>query len=93
VRAISFTGQYAHFNGVQDFFTAIRLETTYPYYLREAGYYTGFIGKWGTRKRDTSYFTEKVRKFLDQCDTKKPFCLSVSFKAPHAPWSDTGLKA
>jgi arylsulfatase A-like enzyme len=160
-RASILTGQYGHFSGVQDFFTAIRLETTYPYYLREAGYYTGFIGKWGTRETDTSYFMkasdlfnfwagsmgqsnywherdcnfvlnngttekhhflcncppdsfgkrgeeirigkanmkdpvhqetfvipDKVRKFFDQRDKKKPFCLSISFKAPHGPWSD-----
>jgi arylsulfatase A-like enzyme len=160
-RASVLTGQYARFNGVQDFFTPIRLETTYPHYLREAGYYTGFIGKWGTKETDTSYFMQaadlfdfwagsmgqsnywherncnfvrnngttekhhflcdcppdaqgnrgeeirtgkanmkdpvhqetyvipdKVRKFLDQRDTKKPFCLSISFKAPHAPWGD-----
>ena len=160
-RASILTGQYARFSGVQDFFTPIRLETTYPHYLREAGYYTGFIGKWGTLENDTSYFMQaadlfdfwagcmgqsnywherdcnyvmnngttekhhffcncppdaqgnhgeeirtgkanmkdpvhqetyvipdKVRKFLDQRDPGNPFCLSVSFKAPHGPWGD-----
>lgn len=160
-RASVLTGQYARFSGVQDFFTPIRLETTYPHYLKEAGYYTGFIGKWGTQEKDTSYFMEasdlfdfwagcmgqsnywherdcnfvlnngttekhhffcdcppdllgkrgeeirtgkanmkdpvhqetyvipdKVRKFLDQRDPKKPFCLSISFKTPHSPWGD-----
>ncbi len=160
-RASILTGQYARFSGVQDFFTPIRLENTYPRYLREAGYYTGFIGKWGTLEKDTGYFMQaadlfdfwagsmgqsnywherdcnyvlnngttekhhffcdcppdaqgnrgeeirtgkanindpvhqetfvipdKVKKFLDQRDPGKPFCLSVSFKAPHGPWSD-----
>ena len=160
-RASILTGQYARFSGVEDFFTPIRLETTYPRYLRDAGYYTGFIGKWGTQEKDTSYFIQasdlfdfwagcmgqsnywherncnyvinngttekhhffcdcpsdslgnrgeeirtgkanmkdpvhqdtyvipdKVRKFLDQRDPKKPFCLSISFKSPHGPWSD-----
>jgi arylsulfatase A-like enzyme len=160
-RASILTGQYARFSGVQDFFTPIRLETTYPRYLSEAGYFTGFIGKWGTMETDTGYFMQaaelfdfwagsmgqsnywhergcnyvlnngttekhhffcdcppdsqgnrgekirtgkanitdpvhqdtyvipdKVRKFLDQRDPEKPFCLSVSFKAPHGPWGD-----
>ncbi|MCH7535888.1 MAG: sulfatase-like hydrolase/transferase, partial [Bacteroidetes bacterium] len=160
-RASILTGQYARFSGVMDFFTPIQLETTYPRYLREGGYYTGFIGKWGTLEKDTNYFMEatdlfdfwagsmrqsnywherdcnfvlnngtsekrdffcdcppdargrrgedirsgkanikdpvhqetyvipsKVRKFLDQRDKDKPFCLSISFKAPHAPWGD-----
>jgi arylsulfatase A-like enzyme len=160
-RASILTGQYGRYSGVQDFFTPIHLETTYPHYLKNAGYYTGFIGKWGTMERDSGYFMraadlfdfwagsmgqsnywherdcnfvqnngttekhhffcncppdskgnkgeeirtgkanmrdpvhqesfvipDKVRKFLDQRDPGKPFCLSISFKAPHAPWSD-----
>ncbi len=160
-RASILTGQYARSSGVEDFFTPIRLETTYPRYLRDAGYYTGFIGKWGTQENDTGYFMQatdlfdfwagcmgqsnywherncnyvlnngttekhhffcncppdsagkhgeeirtgkanmkdpvhqetyvipdKVSKFLDHRDPGKPFCLSVSFKAPHGPWSD-----
>lgn len=160
-RASVLTGQYGRFSGVQDFFTPIELETTYPRYLRDGGYYTGFIGKWGTLELDTNYFMEaadlfdfwagsmgqsnywherdcnfvlnngttekhhflcdcppdargfrgeeirvgkanikdpvnqetyvvplKARKFLDQRDEDKPFCLSISFKSPHGPWSD-----
>ncbi len=30
----------------------------------------------------------KVEQFLDQRDPCKPFCLSVSLKAPHGPWED-----
>jgi arylsulfatase A-like enzyme len=160
-RASVLTGQYARNSGVHDFFTPIELETTYPRYLRDGGYYTGFIGKWGTLELDTSYFMrasdlfdfwagsmgqsnfwherdcnfvlnngttekhqflcdcppdkrgfrgeeirvgkanmedpvhqetyvipKKVRSFLDQRDTDKPFCLSISYKTPHGPWGD-----
>ena len=155
------TGLYGRSSGVQDFFTPLELETTYPRYLREGGYYTGFIGKWGTLETNKDYFMqaadlfdywagsmgqsnywherncnfvlnngtsekheffcdcppdsrgisgegirvgkanikdpvhqetyvipEKVRSFLDQRDPQKPFCLSISFKAPHGPASD-----
>ncbi len=160
-RASVLTGQYARNSGVMDFFTPIELETTYPRYLKEGGYYTGFIGKWGTLELDTGYFMKaadlfdfwagsmgqsnfwherdcnfvhnngttekhhflcdcppdargfrgeeirvgkanmidpvhqetyviprKVSSFLDQRDKEKPFCLSISFKSPHGPWSD-----
>ena len=160
-RSSILTGKYAHSNGVWDFFTKINLQTTYPYYLKKGGYYTGFIGKWGTSEKDTAYFMqaadlfdfwagsmgqsnywherncnfvlnngttekhhflcdcppdsrgfrgeeirvgkanikdpvhqdtyvipEKVHSFLDQRNPDKPFCLSISFKAPHGPWSD-----
>lgn len=160
-RASILTGQFARTNGVPDFFKPIKLETTYPAILRDNGYYTGFIGKWGTMETDEAYFRKsadlfdywggsmhqsnfwherncnyvlnngttdrnnfkcncppdargvsgedvrignanmkdpvhqetyviphKVRQFLNQRDVKKPFCLSVSFKAPHGPWSD-----
>lgn len=160
-RASILTGQFARTNGVPDFFNPIKLETTYPAILRNNGYYTGFIGKWGTLEENEEYFRKsadlfdfwggamyqsnfwherncnyvlnngttekhnfqcncppdasgvsgekirsgnanmkdpvhqetyviplKVREFLNQKDVKKPFCLSISFKAPHGPWSD-----
>lgn len=49
-RACIFTGQYAARHGIWDFqtsFTAEQLEQTYPGKLKQAGYYQGFIGKWG----------------------------------------------
>jgi arylsulfatase A-like enzyme len=47
-RASILTGQYARRHGVHDFTTRIGdLSQTYPALLRAAGYYTGFIGKWG----------------------------------------------
>lgn len=160
-RASVLTGQYGNTNGVLDFSTAIDLKTTYPKYLKGAGYYTGFIGKWGTSETNEHYFKEaaklfdfwagsmgqgnywhqrncnyvnnngtsdkfnffcdcpedargfkgeeirigkdnlldpvhmetyvipdKVKKFLDQREVDKPFCLSISFKSPHGPWGD-----
>lgn len=35
---------------------------------------------------ETEFVPAKMRSFLDQRDPTKPFCLSVSFKAPHGPW-------
>ncbi len=35
---------------------------------------------------ETEFVPAKIRSFLDQRDIAKPFCLSVSFKAPHGPW-------
>jgi len=83
--------------------------STYPKLLRDAGYRTGFVGKWGVkfakgalegafdyrkgsghpyRKKDgrhlTDIVTEQAITFLQQQDDSQPFCLSVSFHAPHA---------
>ena len=49
-RACIFTGQYAARHGVWDFRTNLtpeQLAQTYPGLLKRAGYYVGFIGKWG----------------------------------------------
>ena len=35
---------------------------------------------------ETEFMPAKIRSFLDQRDPAKPFCLSVSLKAPHGPW-------
>ena len=91
----------------------------YPKVLREAGYYTGFYGKFGvkydhldrlfdvsedydrnnkykdrrgyfykTLGKDTVHLTrytgEKAIQFIKNAPDDKPFCLSVSFSAPHA---------
>lgn len=83
--------------------------TTYPKLLRDAGYRTGFVGKWGVkfekgalegafdyrkgsghpyRKKDGRHLTDIVTQqaitFVEQQDAEQPFCLSVSFHAPHA---------
>lgn len=49
-RASFLTGQYARRHGVHDFRTILSPEAfanTYPMLLRESGYRTAFIGKWG----------------------------------------------
>jgi len=58
------TGQYAMRNGVDDFFTDAKLETTYPKYLRENGYYTGFIGKWGVNAVDKGSILRSADLFV-----------------------------
>lgn len=95
------------------------MQQAYPKALREAGYYTGFFGKFGvqygnkealfdvyedydrnnafndrrgyyykTLNGDTVHLTrytgQQALDFIDQADANKPFCLSLSFSAPHA---------
>ncbi len=54
-RATVLTGQYAEEIGVSNFDNEVDLNTTYPYYLRKAGYTTGFIGKWGNNDSNQAY--------------------------------------
>jgi len=91
----------------------------YPKVLRDAGYYTGFYGKFGvdfpgkeamfdkiddydrnnqfkdyrgyfykTLNGDTVHLTrytgQQALDFIDESPEGKPFCLSLSFSAPHA---------
>ncbi|QGY42582.1 Bacterial alpha-L-rhamnosidase [Maribellus comscasis] len=95
------------------------METAYPRLLKDAGYYTGFYGKYGvnfpgkeeqfdviedydrnnqfndyrgyyykTLDGDTVHLTrytgQKALDFIDDVPAGKPFCLSLSFSAPHA---------
>ena len=49
-RASILTGQYVRTHGVNDFYTVFtdeQMAATYPALMRDAGYYTGFINKWG----------------------------------------------
>jgi arylsulfatase A-like enzyme len=160
-RASFLTGEYARRSGVHDFATPLPdLEGAYPRHVQRAGYYTGFIGKWGVAAMKEEYLEEcarsfdfwagdsdqatywmerecefvtsdsttqrkgiyqtggpkevhaaqgvqgerphpllkdpvhfetwvvphKVGQFLDQQPKDKPFCLSISYKAPHGPW-------
>jgi arylsulfatase A-like enzyme len=58
-RACIFTGQYAARHGIWDFRTQFRpeqLAETYPALLKRAGYYVGFIGKWGVGKPPQDLF-------------------------------------
>ena len=92
---------------------------SYPVLLRDAGYYTGFYGKFGvkyagqdqlfdvfesydrnnsypdyrgyyykTMGKDTVHLTrytgQKALDFIGSAPSDKPFCLSISFSAPHA---------
>jgi alpha-L-rhamnosidase len=95
------------------------MENAYPKVLKEAGYYTGFYGKFGvnydrkdqlfhvyedydrnnrytdkrgyffkTLGKDTVHLTrytgQKALDFIENAPADKPFCLSLSFSAPHA---------
>ncbi len=119
-RASILTGQYESRHGIHDFktnMTAAQEEKTYPILLKNAGYKTGFIGKYGVGNKppeerfdfvfnteagglmqptyittdkygnkvhDTDTIGHSIASFLDQYGKKEePFCLSVSFKAPH----------
>lgn len=121
-RASILSGQYASKHKINDFFTSFSkgaITKTYPYLLKNAGYYTGFIGKFGVgepkeqpdtlfnywagtpmhqpnyksvnSKGDSIHYTDlvdqKIQEFLSKT-TEKPFCLSVSFKSPHAQDGD-----
>lgn len=112
-RASIFTGLYARCHGIHDFATPLKpvdFERSYPALLREAGYRTGFIGKYGVGnampadrfdywrgfpgqgryfEREggehlTSTIGRQAVEFIRGSRPERPFCLSVSFKAPHA---------
>ena len=58
-RACILTGQHACRHGVNDFRTPLHsLEGVYPTVLRQNGYYTGFIGKWGINDSDRAYYQQ-----------------------------------
>ncbi len=90
------------------------MQHSYPALLREAGYRTALVGKYGIRTEKgttdaifdrfvplgrnpymkkqpdgslrhlTRITGDKAKTFLRDCPTDTPFCLSVSFNAPHA---------
>jgi len=114
-RASIFSGLYARRHKIIDFktdFSEQALSQTYPMLLKNAGYYTGFIGKFGVgnnlpanvfdywrgipgqpvyEQKDengkprhlTQIMGDQSLEFLSLCPKDQPFCLSVSFKAPH----------
>ncbi len=119
-RATILTGQFTSSHGITDFsipLTADQLAQSYPVLLRDAGYHTGFIGKWGVGGEappdafdyvdafpgqgtylqvvdgETHHLTnlqaESAETFLANAPSDRPFCLSVSFKAPHAQDEDS----
>lgn len=124
-RANIFSGLYARTSGIRGFaetFSDEQLAQIYPVLLRESGYRTGFIGKWGvgaTVSETMAHIPERFdywrgfpgqgtywpegkegrhmtqimaaqadEFFAEASGSGQPFCLSVSFKAPHGPWHD-----
>ncbi|MGQ9576858.1 MAG: sulfatase family protein [Thermoguttaceae bacterium] len=117
-RACILTGQYAARHGIWDFqasLTPAQLQQTYVGVLKRAGYYIGFIGKWGVGEPPRQMFDydktfpgqgryeqkvagqvvhltkimgDQAIEFLEQVPADRPFCLSVSFKAPHVQDGD-----
>lgn len=117
-RASIMTGQYAATTGIYDFVTDLtpqQVQTTYWARMKQAGYHTGFIGKFGVGDHPPheafdywegfagqgSYFpkgptgphltditTDQAVEFLTTAPREKPFCLSISYKAPHVQDED-----
>ena len=117
-RASIMLGQYAATHGIYDFSTALtaaQVDRSYFFRIRKAGYYTGFIGKFGvgdhmpTDSFDVwhgfpgqgTYFSQgeggphltdvqrdQANDFLHGAPRDRPFCLSISFKAPHVQDED-----
>lgn len=122
-RAALLTGMHERVSGV-GFTSSYQLneeqwEQSYPTLLKRAGYYTGFIGKFGLEyytftkniaqefdvwyahngwssfyAKDAQYKDAKeniitrimgdgIVEFIENTPNNKPFCLSVSFSAPH----------
>jgi len=113
-RASLFTGQYARRHDIWGFNEGLQpaqRRQSYPGLLRDAGWTTAFIGKWGLGGKppedlfDTwrgfsgqgSYYDSQDRHeghltrrlgdealgFLERAPADRPFCLTLSFKAPH----------
>ena len=113
-RTSIFTGLYASCHGTHGFATSMSDELharSYPVRLRDAGYRTGFVGKYGIgrmlpaerfdyfdgfsgqgrylheveggQRHLTGMIGDKALDFLESSSADRPFCLSVSFKAPH----------
>jgi arylsulfatase A-like enzyme len=126
-RASIFTGLHTRCHDIEDFdkpFSPELWRITYPAVLRDAGYRTAFIGKWGVggdlpvhefdyfdgfdgqgfyfQKESTGAYEQgedggphltaklgtKAVDYLQSASPDEPFCLSVSFKAPHVQDQD-----
>src|SRR5687768_1013645 len=119
-RATMFTGQYLRRHNIYEFntpFTPAQWSRCYPKLLRDAGYRTGFIGKFGvgdsnaiaamakefdywrglpgqaglffeknnpSGRHKTARFGDQALAFIKSNGLRQPFCLSISFNAPHA---------
>ncbi len=122
-RASILTGQHMRRHGIDDFakpLSSAQWQQTFPALLRQAGYRTGFLGKYaigsptvdkelalpekqfdlwygfpqsiafkqvvaGRTRYLTTVMEERAVQFLDEAQSKKPFCLIVALKEPHGP--------
>lgn len=118
-RASFFTGQHVCRHKIDDFaktFSPDAWKQTYPALLRQLGYRTGFIGKYGVGSKmpekefdywrgfpgQGNYFDkgskehltrrmgDQAVEFLRGATPGQPFCLSISFKAPHSQTEEPG---
>ncbi len=117
-RASIMLGEYAGSHGINDFATPLspdQVESSYWGQMKQAGYHTGFIGKFGVGDKMPEsafdvwngfggqgfYFPEgpagphlnhimrdQANAFIANAPRTKPFCVSVSFKAPHVQDED-----
>ncbi|MCY1720961.1 sulfatase [Prolixibacteraceae bacterium Z1-6] len=121
-RASIFTGLYERTHGYtfgQGNIKELYIKNSYPIIMKDAGYYTGFFGKFGvqydsiktlfdvceiydrngryndyrgyfykTLGKDTVHLTRYTGQhaidFIKEAPSDSPFCLSLSFSAPHA---------
>ena len=119
-RATILTGLYERSHGYTFGTPPIKTrdaEASYPARLRDAGYRTGFVGKFGvsaavpnsrlfdvfrplgrspyfkkqkdgSRRHVSEIAGDRAIEFLRETPADQPFCLSVSFNAPHAEDGD-----
>ncbi len=121
-RASIFTGLFERTHGYtfgQGNINGHYIKKSYPVIMKQAGYYTGFFGKFGVRYdsitslfdvseiydrndrfndyrgyfyktlgKDTVHLTrytgQQAIDFIQEAPGDRPFCLSLSFSAPHA---------
>jgi arylsulfatase A-like enzyme len=117
-RASIMLGEYAGSHGIYDFATPLngpQAQRSYWGRMKQAGYHTGFIGKYGVGDKMPEsafdvwngfpgqgfYFPngpggphlnhimrDQANDFIGNAPANKPFCLSLSFKAPHVQDED-----
>ena len=104
-RTSMLSGQFAHTIGTEDLHTRINDTTKLaPFYLKKAGYYTGFMKKghfgenglaqfdWHDINLHTSkgWYRNAVNYFEEfvQASSTQPFFLWVGFTDPHRPYAE-----
>jgi arylsulfatase A-like enzyme len=106
-RASILTGLHEKSHRISNFATRLSpecVQLSYPHLLRQAGYKTGFVGKYGVggdgappelfdvshgnpgpeRQGQSRELGRQAIDFLQKQKSGESFCLSVSFRAPHA---------